>query len=105
MFSRDSWGVGIKKHMNMGYAFMWLGKAMETMIYVCVLGKITPFSHQVSKSIIDRYGGKEHLEAPPKELIFASTEEYVEYSRTGKIVKGEGDQIGRHRIIILYMQI
>ena len=59
--------------------------------HICVLPKVFPA--QVSKSIIDRYGGKEHLQAPPKELIFASTEEYVEYSRTGKIVKGEGDLI------------
>ncbi|RUP44881.1 hypothetical protein BC936DRAFT_148900, partial [Jimgerdemannia flammicorona] len=29
-----------------------------------------------------------HLEAPPKELLLAQTENYVEYSRTGKLVKG-----------------
>ncbi|KXJ28703.1 Pre-mRNA-splicing factor SLU7 [Exaiptasia diaphana] len=35
------------------------------------------------------YGGEEHLEAPPKELLLAQTENYVEYSRTGRIVKGQ----------------
>ncbi len=39
-------------------------------------------------SILDKYGGIEHLEAPPKELLLAQTEDYVEYSRQGKIIKG-----------------
>lgn len=43
----------------------------------------------IKESILSKYGGKEYLEAPPKELIFAQTEDYVEYSRTGKIIKGE----------------
>lgn len=28
------------------------------------------------------------MEAPPKSLLLAQTEEYVEYSRSGKIIKG-----------------
>lgn len=40
----------------------------------------------VKDSILSKYGGKEYLEAPPKELIFAQTTEYVEYSRTGKVI-------------------
>ena len=32
-------------------------------------------------SILDKYGGKEHLEAPPKALLLAQTEEYVVYNR------------------------
>lgn len=51
--------------------------------------KKTEFTTDVSKSILDKYGGEEHLEAPPRELIFAQTEEYVEYSRHGKLLKGE----------------
>ncbi len=43
----------------------------------------------IKESILSKYGGKEYLQAPPKELIFAQTEDYVEYSRTGKIIKGE----------------
>jgi len=42
----------------------------------------------VAESILERYGGKEHLEAPPKALLLAQTEHYVEYSRSGKIIKG-----------------
>ena len=32
-------------------------------------------------SILDKYGGKDHLEAPPKALLLAQTEEYVVYNR------------------------
>lgn len=48
-------------------------------------------------SIIERYGGEEHLEAPPKTLLLAQTEHYVEYSRYGKIVKGQDRQVIRSK--------
>ncbi|KAF7727508.1 mRNA splicing protein [Apophysomyces ossiformis] len=41
------------------------------------------------KSILEKYGGAEHLESVPKELLLAQNENYVEYSRTGKIIKGQ----------------
>ncbi|KAJ3394731.1 mRNA splicing protein [Entophlyctis sp. JEL0112] len=40
-------------------------------------------------SVLARYGGEEYLEAPPKELLLSQTENYVEYSLTGKIIKGQ----------------
>lgn len=43
----------------------------------------------IKENILNKYGGKEYLEAPPKELIYAQTEDYVEYSRTGKVIVGE----------------
>lgn len=43
----------------------------------------------IKESILNKYGGKEYLQAPPKELIFAQTEDYIEYSKTGAIIKGE----------------
>lgn len=48
-------------------------------------------------SIIERYGGEKHLEAPPKSLLLAQTEDYVEYSRYGKIIKGQDRQIVRSK--------
>ena len=48
----------------------------------------TPTLYQ---SVLEKYGGIEHLEAPPRELIFSQTEDYVEYTRHGKIIKGEED--------------
>ncbi|KAG0707387.1 Pre-mRNA splicing Prp18-interacting factor-domain-containing protein [Suillus ampliporus] len=40
-------------------------------------------------SILAKYGGEEYLEHVPRELINGQTEDYVEYSRTGQIVKGK----------------
>ncbi|EPQ57288.1 hypothetical protein GLOTRDRAFT_137647 [Gloeophyllum trabeum ATCC 11539] len=39
-------------------------------------------------SILSKYGGEQYLETAPKELLQGQTEEYVEYSRTGQVVKG-----------------
>lgn len=40
-------------------------------------------------SILAKYGGEQYLEKAPKELLQGQTEEYVEYSRTGQVVKGK----------------
>jgi pre-mRNA-processing factor SLU7 len=40
-------------------------------------------------SILEKYGGAEHLQAPAKELLLAQTENYVEYSQTGKVIRGQ----------------
>ncbi|KAG6898170.1 hypothetical protein C0992_004157 [Termitomyces sp. T32_za158] len=39
-------------------------------------------------SILAKYGGAQYLESAPKELIQGQTENYVEYSRTGQVIKG-----------------
>ena len=39
-------------------------------------------------SILAKYGGAEYLETAPKELREGQTEDYVEYSRTGQVIKG-----------------
>lgn len=52
------------------------------------ISKKEEFRHSVKDSILERYGGAEHLQAPPRELIFAQTEDYVEYSRQGDVIKG-----------------
>lgn len=49
------------------------------------------------ESVIERYGGDEHLKAPPKSLLLAQTEHYVEYSRYGKIIKGQDRQVIRSK--------
>jgi len=40
-------------------------------------------------SILEKYGGEEYLERVPRELVNGQTEDYVEYSRTGHIIKGK----------------
>ncbi|PPQ99430.1 hypothetical protein CVT24_005237 [Panaeolus cyanescens] len=39
-------------------------------------------------SILAKYGGAEYLDSAPQELRQGQTENYVEYSRTGQVVKG-----------------
>ena len=44
---------------------------------------------ETSKSrVLARYGGEEYLEKLPKELLNGQTEDYVEYSKSGAVVKG-----------------
>ncbi|XP_060076549.1 pre-mRNA-splicing factor SLU7-like [Ylistrum balloti] len=47
------------------------------------------FKTTAKDSILAKYGGEEHLEAPSKQLLLAQTENYVEYSRHGTIIKGQ----------------
>ncbi|ELU05469.1 hypothetical protein CAPTEDRAFT_33844, partial [Capitella teleta] len=47
------------------------------------------FKSTVKEGILAKYGGEEHLDAPPKQLLMAQTEDYVEYSRQGAVVKGQ----------------
>ena len=53
------------------------------------LQKKEKLKNSSKESILATYGGEEHLNAPPKELLLAQTETYVEYSRTGRVVKGQ----------------
>jgi len=39
-------------------------------------------------SILSKYGGEEYLEKGPKELLLGQTEDYIEYSQTGRVLKG-----------------
>lgn len=55
------------------------------------------FKGKVKGDVLQRYGGEEHLQAPPKALLLAQTEDYVEYSRTGKILKGAEKPIVRSK--------
>ncbi|XP_077992994.1 pre-mRNA-splicing factor SLU7-like [Glandiceps talaboti] len=47
------------------------------------------FTEDQKQNILQKYGGEEHLEAPPKQLLLAQTEDYVEYSRHGSVIKGQ----------------
>ena len=38
-------------------------------------------------SVLEKYGGAEHLAAPPKELL-RSTEQFVEYTKLGEVING-----------------
>eukprot|EP00123_Amoebidium_parasiticum_P007998 comp18511_c0_seq1/m.19907 comp18511_c0_seq1/g.19907 ORF comp18511_c0_seq1/g.19907 comp18511_c0_seq1/m.19907 type:complete len:528 (-) comp18511_c0_seq1:78-1661(-) len=51
--------------------------------------KKTEKVQETQKSILEKYGGEEHLDAPPPELLLAQTEQYVEYDMSGKVIKGQ----------------
>ncbi|KAJ2344270.1 mRNA splicing protein, partial [Coemansia sp. RSA 2618] len=46
------------------------------------------------QAILAKYGGEEHLQAPPQELLHQE-ERYVEYSRTGEVINGAAPQAAR----------
>lgn len=48
-------------------------------------------------SILDRYGGEQHLERVPRELLDGQTESYVEYSRSGKVIKGQERAVAKSK--------
>lgn len=48
-------------------------------------------------SILSRYGGEKHLEKVPTELLTGQTENYVEYSRTGQVVRGQERAIAKSK--------
>ena len=53
----------------------------------------------IKVSVMEKYGGAEHLEALPKELVFAQTENYVEYNRYGNVVKTQEKSTVRSKYI------
>lgn len=53
--------------------------------------------NNIKGDVLERYGGEEYLETPPKTLLLAQTEDYVEYSRSGKVIKGAEKQIVRSK--------
>uniref|UniRef100_T1J8Q9 Pre-mRNA-splicing factor SLU7 n=1 Tax=Strigamia maritima TaxID=126957 RepID=T1J8Q9_STRMM len=55
------------------------------------------FKDTVRGSILDKYGGAEHLDMPDKELLLAQSEQYTEYSRHGKVIKGLEKAVVRSR--------
>lgn len=48
-------------------------------------------------SILAKYGGEQHLEKVPKELLTGQTENYVEYSRTGAVVRGQERAVAKSK--------
>ncbi|KAG8004102.1 Pre-mRNA-splicing factor SLU7 [Nibea albiflora] len=55
------------------------------------------FKETQRDSILEKYGGEEHLNAPPRELLLAQTEDYVEYSRHGAVLKGLEKAVARSK--------
>ena len=50
--------------------------------------KLEKQQKEEKEKILSKYGGEEHLKAVPKSLLLGQTEQYVEYSADGKVIKG-----------------
>lgn len=61
---------------------------MGEILYKQFANKKSSFNTAQNKSILEKYGGGEHLDGIPAELLLAQSEHYVEYSQSGQIIKG-----------------
>lgn len=57
--------------------------------------KKNEYNERISKYITQKYGNPESQAKPTSELQLGQSEHYVEYSRTGRIVKGPGEGTSR----------
>lgn len=56
------------------------------------------FKGSVKNTVLEKYGGEEHItNIPPRQLLLAQTEAYIEYARDGRIIKGAEKPIIRSR--------
>lgn len=55
------------------------------------------FKTELQQSILEKYGGEEHLDVPARELQLAQTEHYVEYSRLGNVIRGQDKAVAKSR--------
>ena len=66
-------GTGHWVHLSHGHPLVCL--------HGCLL--LQDLETQKQRSVLDKYGGTEHLEKDPR-VLYAQTEAYVEYSRDGR---------------------
>ncbi|KAL4705492.1 hypothetical protein ACJJTC_017352 [Scirpophaga incertulas] len=52
---------------------------------------------QVQQSVLEKYGGEEHLKAPPRELLLAQTEVFTRYNRDGTLAEGPEKQVAKSK--------
>lgn len=55
------------------------------------------FKTQVKQSVLDKYGGAEHLQAPPRELLLAQSEVFVKYNRDGSLAGRPEKQLAKSK--------
>jgi len=50
-------------------------------------------------SVLQKYGGEEHLEAPDRQLLLGESEAYAEYAQTGEVIKGQEKAIPKTKYV------
>jgi len=61
--------------------------------------KYEEYAKNVKASVLEKYGGEEHLNSLPKELVFAQTENYAEFNRFGNLVKTQDKAIAKSKYL------
>ncbi|UYV79477.1 SLU7, partial [Cordylochernes scorpioides] len=84
-----------KKHVN-AQLFAWQAyeKGVDVHLQAELLHqefttKKEQYKESIKDNVLAKYGGEEHLESLPKELIYSQTENYVEYNRQGEVKGGQ----------------
>lgn len=49
------------------------------------------------QAILEKYGGQKYLKSMPRELLMGETENYVEYSRDGRVIKGKARAVQKSK--------
>ncbi|XP_074605698.1 pre-mRNA-splicing factor Slu7 [Brevipalpus obovatus] len=57
----------------------------------------TKLKSTIKSSILEKYGGEEHLKPPPDEIIHGQDERYFEYSRDGKLIVGVAKPVAKSK--------
>ncbi|CAG4974705.1 unnamed protein product [Parnassius apollo] len=52
---------------------------------------------QIKESVLEKYGGAEHLQVPPRELLLAQSEVFTRYNRDGTLVQGPEKQLAKSK--------
>ncbi|KAJ2591489.1 mRNA splicing protein [Coemansia sp. RSA 1797] len=79
-----AWEAGERGNSS---AHLQANPTQTALMYKEYKGKTSDIKSTRQQEILQKYGGEEHLQAPPRELLHQE-EAYVEYSRTGEVVKG-----------------
>ncbi|KAJ9100531.1 mRNA splicing protein [Naganishia friedmannii] len=90
LFAWQSAARGNDVHMN-------ANPTQGELLHKDFLDKKEQLKDTTKVSILSKYGGEEHLEKVPKELLTGQTENYVEYSRTGSIVRGQERAVAKSK--------
>ncbi|WFD00681.1 mRNA splicing protein [Malassezia yamatoensis] len=53
--------------------------------------------HDTKSDLLERYGGEQHLQSLPRELLSGQTELYAEYSPSGEVIRGQPRVIPKSR--------
>ncbi|KAJ1857591.1 mRNA splicing protein [Coemansia sp. RSA 1822] len=88
-----AWEAGERGNSS---AHLQANPTQTALLYKEFKGKTSEIKSTRQQEILAKYGGEEHLQAPPRELLHQE-EVYVEYSRTGEVIGGVEPQVGRTR--------